>query len=320
KMAFPGSQDYFIMMDSLTFAVVNIPVSIISILINFFCVICMFFPQHSRERLRQPLNVLLGTLVACNVILQVCISVYTFMECGLLWSSNRVYGVIIEIILFSMRISVTSSLWLNVFYVCQIVPAECSVFICLKRNIKFFIYSAMIADKIFFMFGFSEGIALTVAETEFPHSYEYDSNATYTIQWDEVHAKIYTLYYIFIVNLWLRFSYLLLCLFVMLTSSCATILYLRKHMKSMEASSSSLSSPCLQRQMRVTITGIIQTFLYFLCSVWILIRDFVVFVLQQITFDLNGRICCSVVCLYSLGSTVNLCVGQKIFRERAVEI
>ncbi|XP_053090513.1 taste receptor type 2 member 129-like [Pangasianodon hypophthalmus] len=306
-------------MDSLTFAVVNIPVSIISIIMNIFLLFCMFFPQQGTERLKQPLNILLGTLVGCNFTLQVCIFVYTIMESDLLWSSNIGYSVIIEIILFTMRTSVTSSLWLNVFYYCQIVPAQCSVFIFLKKNIRFFIYSALIADKIFFMLGFSEGIALTAARLELYDLYEYDFNITYTIQWDEAHAKMDTLYFMFRVDTWLRFSYLLLCLFVMSTSSCATILYLWKHMKSMEGSSSSFSSPRLQRQMRVTITGIIQTFLYFLCLVWILVRELLVFVFY-LSLDLNGHICCSVVGLYSFGSTINLCVGQTIFRQRVIEV
>ncbi|XP_047011863.1 taste receptor type 2 member 114 [Ictalurus punctatus] len=317
-MVFRGS-DQFIMMDSLTFAVVNIPVSIISIIMNIFLVFCMFFPRQRTERLKQPLNVLLGTLVGCNITLQACIFLYTFMESKLLLPSDMGSSVITEMILFTMRTSVTSSLWLNVFYYCQIVPAQWSVFIYLKRNIRFFIYSALIADKIFFMFGFSEGIALTAVQVELYDLYEYDLNMTYTIQRDEAHTKMDKLYFIFQVDMWLRFSYLLLCLFVMLTSSCATILYLRKHMKSMERSSSAFSSPRLQRQMRVTITGISQTFLYFLCLAWILVRELLVFVFSQ-SLDFNGHICCSVVCLYSFGSTINLCVGQTIFRQQIVEV
>ncbi|KAK2849875.1 hypothetical protein Q7C36_008658 [Tachysurus vachellii] len=303
------------MMDFLSFALVNIPVSIISIILNIFLVFCMFFPQQGTERLKQPLNVLLGTLVGCNSTLQICIFVYVIMESEIILSGVIGFSVVVEMILFTVRTSVTSSLWLNVFYYCQIVPAQHSVFICLKRNIRCFIYTALIADKIFFMFGFSEGIALSLAFVELYDLYEYDFNITYTNKWDEAHAKLDTVIFFFSVDVWIRFCYLLLCLIVMMTSSCATIFYLRKHMKSMQGSSSTISSPRLQRQMRVTVTGIIQTVLFLLCSVWILMRELLVFVFD-LNVDLNGHIYCSVVCLYTFGSTVNLCVGQTIFRQR----
>lgn len=209
--------------------------------------------------------------------------------------------------LFTMRTSVTSSLWLNVFYYCQIVPAQCWIFICLKRNIRFFIYSVLIADKFLFMFGFSEGIVLTAARVELYDLYEYDFNITYTTQWDDAHAKMDTLYFMFMTDMWIRFSYLLLCLFVMLISSSVTIHYLRKHMKSMEGSSSNYFSS--RRLWRVTITAIIQTFLYFLCLVWILVRELLEFVFY-LPIDLNGHICCSVVCLHPLLTCV---LARKYF-------
>ncbi|TSK92900.1 hypothetical protein Baya_5614 [Bagarius yarrelli] len=303
-------------MDSFTFAVVNIPVSIISIIQNIFLAFCIFFPQQRTEQLKKPLNVLLGTLVGCNSTLQVCIIVYVVMECDIILPSYMAYSFVVEMILFAMRTSVTSSLWLNVFYYCQIVPAQHPVLICLKRNLLLFIYTALIADKIFFMVGFSEGLALVQAFKDFYDLYDYDFNITYTVQWHEAYANLKVVKFVFFVDMWIRFIYLLLCLIVMLTSSCATILYLRRHMKSLEES---LSSPRLQRQMRVTMTSIIQTSLYLLCSVFILVRELLVFAFDM-SFDLNGHICCSVVCVYTFGSTINLCVGQTIFRQRVINV
>lgn len=76
-----------------------------------------------------------------------------------------------------MRTSLTSSFWLNVFYYCQIVPAPQSFFVCLKRNIRFFICSALIADKIF-LFGFSASITCSAVHAKL--FCENDLSTTYT--------------------------------------------------------------------------------------------------------------------------------------------
>lgn len=296
-------------MDFLTFVLVDTSVSVITIFVNIFLVICMFFPQEGTERLKQPLNVVLGTLIGCNITLQVCIFLYIIA----IFYSTRflVYGVIVEMLFFTMRTSVTSSLWLNVFYYYQIVPAHHPVSVYLKRNIQFFIYSSIIAEKIFFLFGFCGNIASSVLYDQLFYS------GFYTTQWNA--TKFDTMDFFLSVDMWLQCGYLSLCLCVMLTSSCATILYLQKHMKSMEGSSSSFSSPRLQRQMRVTITGIIQTFLFFFCLVWMIVKELFELVFYQ-NIDSDGFIGCTVVCLFTFGTTLNLCVGQTIFRQRVFEI
>ncbi|XP_053089830.1 taste receptor type 2 member 114-like [Pangasianodon hypophthalmus] len=287
-----------------------IPVSTVTILVNIFLIFCMCFQEQGTEHLKQPLNVLLGTLVGCNITFHVCIFLFSIVN---RYSGFLVYVVIEEILFLTMKTSATSSLWLNVFYYYQIVPAQYSVFIYLKRNIRLSIYSFMIAEKIFFLFGFSENIAFCAFFDQL-----YNSEF-FTTQWNETSAKLDRLYDCILVDTWLRCGYLLLCLCVMLTSSCATILYLRKHVKSIEGSSSSFSSPRLQRQMRVTLTGIIQTFLFFLCLVWMIVRELFELLGNQ-NIDFYSYIGCTVVCLYSFGTTINLCVGQTIFRNRVFKV
>ncbi|KAI5107320.1 taste receptor, type 2, member 201, tandem duplicate 1, partial [Silurus meridionalis] len=295
-------------MDTLTFALVNIPVSAITSFMNFFFVFCMVFPQQGKERLRQPLNVLLGLLVGGNITLQICIFLYivtVFYVDGIL-----VFAVIAEMLFFTMRTSVTSSLWLNVFYYCQIVPAQCSVFIFLKRNIRIFIYSSIIAEKIFFLLGFSGRVEYIVL------CQQQLNTASNTTPWHEIRAKMMKLDDFLAVEVWLQCAYLLLCLFVMLTSSCVTILYLQKHMDRMKESSSSFSSPCLQKQMRVTITGVLQTFIYFLCLTWMIVRELLQLIFYE-DIDNSSFISCTIICFYSFGTTFNLGVGQQIFRQHA---
>ncbi|XP_053089831.1 uncharacterized protein LOC128318306 [Pangasianodon hypophthalmus] len=295
-------------MDYLPFNFVIILLSVIGLLMNIFLVFCMFFPQQRTRRLKQPLNVLLGTLVGCSITLQLCNLTCAIMSFS---SGFMSYFIIIQLAYFTMRSSVTSSFWLNVFYYCQIVPANHSVFICLKRNNRFFIYSALIADKIFFLIGFSAGITCSAVHAEL--FCENDHNTTYTQFNETQNAKMDTLQVVFAIDSWIRCGYLLLCLFVMLTSNCVTILYLQKHMKSMEGSN--FSSARVKRQMRVKITGIIQTLLSFFCLVWMIVDD----LLPQY-INLYAYIYGTVGCFYSLGTTINLCVGQTIFRSCVVKV
>lgn len=296
-------------MDYLAFDAVTIFMSIVNFFINIFLLFSVFFKQQRLRRLKQPLNVLLGTLLGCNITFQLCNCICSITDFFPLGFTD--YVIIIEIALFTVRTSVTSSMWLNVFYFCQIVPAKRSFFIFLKKNIRGFIYSALIADKIFFLFELFSAIACSVIYVV-PH--ENNLNTTYT-QFDDIHnAKLNALLVISTVVMWLHCVYLSLCICIMLSSNCATILYLQKNLKCMKGSRSSLS-PRLQRQMRVTITGIVQTFLSFLCLVWMIVEDALIYYLYS-----NGYIYGTVISIYSLGTTINLCIGQTVFRQRVVEI
>uniref|UniRef100_A0A8C4ZU97 Taste receptor type 2 n=1 Tax=Gadus morhua TaxID=8049 RepID=A0A8C4ZU97_GADMO len=112
--------------------------------------------------------------------------------------------------------------------------------------------------------------------------------------------------------------YMFLCLFVMMISCFAKAHYLNKHMKNLSVSDGSLSSPRLHSQIRVTVTGILQELLCFLCAMWIIVDVMSVYLSSYFFFD--HYITFTVINLYILGSTVNLGVGQTLFRKRAVHI
>ncbi|XP_017546940.2 uncharacterized protein LOC108423848 [Pygocentrus nattereri] len=283
------------------FHLVNVPLSVVSILMDIFFVFCMVFPQQGQPQMKQPLNVLVGSLVGCNTALHFC--VLLFVISGFTYSlsayfdSVGLYYFTAECLLFTMRTSVTSYLWLNVFYYCQIVPAKHSLLILLRKNIRLFVYSALIFDKFIFLYGVATSVVRYLIITPYTTTYEEKNAVKHAVG----------------VDFWSRLVYFLFSLCVMLTSSCATVLYLWRHMKNME--DSSRSSPHLQSQMRVTITGIVQILLYFLCSVWLIIDD-IAYHLASADFDSKAHIICTVITLYSFGTNINLGVGQSIFRER----
>ncbi|XP_064167614.1 uncharacterized protein LOC135241288 [Anguilla rostrata] len=109
-------------------------------------------------------------------------------------------------------------------------------------------------------------------------------------------------------------SYFILCVIAMTSSSCATVLYLWKHMKTMQATpSSSFSSPHLQSQWRVTITGIIQAGLYTFSSLWIILDYFIP---EFVDFEILG----TVISFFSVGTMINFGFGQTLFRQRAADL
>ncbi|XP_030643478.1 taste receptor type 2 member 8-like [Chanos chanos] len=213
---------------------------------------------------------------------------------------------------FLAAVSMTSSVWLNVFYYSQIVPAHRSFFIWMKKNIKMVIFCALVINKIYFFFNVvTDSFAVSIIQ----NIQGMDINAT-DINLEASLRQLDALIVISRVKLWLDFIYIFLSLCVMSASSFATVRYLQHHMKSMKMRGNSFSSPRLRSQMRVTITGITQGLLYFATMLWILIRGLFIFYSSD-QFDQNDYIVYTVITLYSFGTAVNLGVGQSLFRQRA---
>uniref|UniRef100_A0AAR2LUY7 Taste receptor type 2 n=1 Tax=Pygocentrus nattereri TaxID=42514 RepID=A0AAR2LUY7_PYGNA len=237
----------------------------------------------------------------------------------LLYSFGTAINMGIDLVLFSVRASVTCSLWLNVFYYSQIVPAQHSVSIWLKKNIRVFTYFALILDKTYNLFGFIINISDNAVFFTECFKYTAGVNNTDATQ-NRTFATSILLSNMVLINFWIRLGLTLLNLCAMSAASCATTLYLWRHVKSMEKnSSSSLSSPHLRKQMRVTITGIIQALLYFICSTWMTL-DALLRVKLPIFFDMDRHIFCTVISLYSFATTINVCVGQTTFRQRVIRL
>ncbi|CAB1350131.1 unnamed protein product [Coregonus sp. 'balchen'] len=129
----------------------------------------------------------------------------------------------------------------------------------------------------------------------------------------ENHVLLHTL----IASQSLKGIYMLFGLCVMVGSSCATAHYLHRHMKSMKESGSPFSSTRLHSQMRVTIAGILQGMIYFFTAVWIFIH-YSSNVLSSTSFD--DKTLYTVISLYKFGTTLNLGIGQAVFRQRAADI
>ncbi|XP_031669597.1 uncharacterized protein LOC116359863 [Oncorhynchus kisutch] len=229
--------------------------------------------------------------------------------------------------------SMSTSVWLNFFYYTQIVPAQRALFTWVKRNIKSIIYWGLFGDGMFFMFQFAvratgvfyssgEGPANTTGFTSTNGTANVSPkkvllNNTTTLANATDAASLTVLLHTLTASECLKIIYVFFCLCVMVGSSCATVCYLHRHMKSMKESGSPFSSPRLHSQMRVTIAGILQGILFLFTALWIFIhyssKD-----LSSTSFDDN--ILYTVISLYKFGTTLNLGIGQAVFRQRAADI
>uniref|UniRef100_A0A673XSJ5 Taste receptor type 2 n=1 Tax=Salmo trutta TaxID=8032 RepID=A0A673XSJ5_SALTR len=221
------------------------------------------------------------------------------------------------IMVYMAATSMSTSVWLNFFYYTQIVPAQRALFTWVKRNIKSIIYWGLFGDRMFFMFQFA-----VRAAGEFYSSGEGPTNSTgftstYSTPKDDAAFLKDVLLDASTASLFLEMIYVFFCLCVMVGSSCATVCYLHRHMKSMKESGSPFSSPRLHSQMRVTIAGILQGIIFFFTAVWILIH-YLSNVLSSTYFD--DKTLYTVISLYMFGTTLNLGIGQVVFRERAADI
>ncbi|CDQ61994.1 unnamed protein product [Oncorhynchus mykiss] len=296
-------------MDELAYIIVNGPLAIVNILVNLFFAFCLFCPPRGREGLKQPVKLLLGFLVFCTTIFLV--SLIT-VECVWLLTYSEEIQYVDMLVLFTAFTSMSTSVWLNFFYYTQIVPAQRALFIWVKRNIKIIIYWGLFVDRIFFLFDLAVNTSLVYCFKDV----EGNDNITYTSTNDTVSGSTDGLYYTVLVCFYCKVIYMFFCLCVMVGSSWVTVCYLYRHMKSMKESGSTFSSPRLHSQMRVTITGILQGILYFLCALWIFISFF------SINFSMvfNYTFFNTVISLYMFGTTVNLGIGQSVFRQRAADI
>ncbi|KAG7331715.1 hypothetical protein KOW79_005684 [Hemibagrus wyckioides] len=155
---------------------------------------------------------------------------------------------------YTIRVSMPTTLWLNIFYCTQIVPGRNAFFTWFKRNIRIIVYLIIIFTKIFFLFTFilefllSYGQPSKISEGNSTIKSSADIIGTARVKLSEILGTMDVLTTVLI----------FLGLTTMLIVNGATVCYLYRHIKKMTKSGKSMNSQVLQNQVRVTITGLIQ--------------------------------------------------------------
>nr|XP_055071748.1 uncharacterized protein LOC129452097 [Misgurnus anguillicaudatus] len=301
----------------LAYAIVNVLISVTTILINIFFICCMFSSQEGPENLQKPpLNVLLGSLIGCNLIINI-VNLF-FVDGDAVYMPVWISSICFIAVLNASRTSFTASLGLNVFYYFQIVPTRRPFLIWVKMHIKLLMYLMLFFENIFFLFA----LLWSVFQVDCSGSYVILNsstawNSTLNITTHDYQLTDGICYYLIMTDIGLRCIYSFVGIGIMVASNTSTVLYLWRHVRRMEDSSSS-SALHYQMQKRVTIMSIIQTLLFFFYSAGII--TYAIFFLNNIWFFLFDQMVFSSVAFYCFGITIILGVGQTKFRVRAANI
>ncbi|XP_029315228.1 uncharacterized protein LOC115026516 [Cottoperca gobio] len=104
----------------------------------------------------------------------------------------------------------------------------------------------------------------------------------------------------------------------MTVSSFSTAYYLHRHIRRVAQGTSYFATPKIQSQIRVTITGILQGVLYLLYATFSYFETFTNTL--SLHFVICSRISFTVSTLYIASTTVNLGIGQTLFRQRIADV
>lgn len=277
------------------FLSITVPLFFFNLIGNSFFAYCLIF-----SKLKQPLKLLLELLVCCAIAF---LAQFCFFYPDLVKENEDMFTgswVGLRLIVHS---TVACFVWLSFYYYIQIVPSQKTLQLWIKRNIRPFIYIALLLEEIFILFHGTIDAATWIIPTSYWNSShtEHSGNALYTS------SQV-----IFIINK----LHLLGCLSIMSVSNFSTVHYLYKHMK--RVALDSFCTPKMQSQMRATIAGISQYILF--------LFYFIYFSIDSITYrffsfvSLGPFISLAFSFLYMSGTTVNLAMGQTIFRQRAANV
>ncbi|XP_044222358.1 uncharacterized protein LOC122992576 [Thunnus albacares] len=269
-------------MNYLTCGLINGPIVILNIMANAFYLFCMVCPLCSSDRIKQPLKILLGSLVCCTITYLMSAIVVFFSE---LQAENYILLQTSYLVSLScLSTSMTSSVWLNFFYYTQIVPARRVLFIWIKKNINSIIYCIWLLERIYNLLDFT---------VMFLELLPFDSSGF---------SNNFTT------------AHFLFCLCVMVMSSGSIVVYL---CGVFAANGQPFPSSQFSGQVRVTVTGILQGVLYTICAVWTLYN----FLSQHSpNTSINPYIHFTIINLYMSGTTFSLGAGRAVFRQRAANI
>ncbi|XP_061926566.1 uncharacterized protein LOC133665319 [Entelurus aequoreus] len=315
------------------FLIINVPLGVFILAMNLFFLFCLGWPQGT-DRLKQPLRFLLELLIGSSSVYPVFLTL-TFLMMG-----NNKYGLVLFFMLrYSVNISMSGYVWLSFYYFAHIVPARRAFFDWLKRNIKVTIFMVLLLDCLVYLHDNVVEIAMVLISKPAVFTDDYnvtrdqipDNNGTWdqipdngtwkqipdkNVMWNRIpnssQLKLYRLVVYIITRVHMLTS---LCL--MIFSNITTLRYLQGHMRTMTQNGISVSRSRLRSWLRVCATGICQCVIFFSCAVFILLESITI---EYAAFYFGTAVLSTVTTLYIFGTTINLAVGQTVYRQRAVAL
>lgn len=288
-------------------------IAVFTTLINFVFVLCLICPSQG-EQIKQPLMLLLGTLVSSTTSFEISafLQLLAFMLLDVDWLLIPSYIMFV----FSLSTTMTSAVWLSFFYNTQIVPAKRVVSIWIKKNIKVIIYSIWLFEKMLCAFHL---IVSMVVESIFLSYEHYWMSVNSTLTRASQSNGLQHLQYFYHVSASVVNSHFYFCMCVMAIFNSSTIVYLCKHMHRMMVNGQPVVSPQLRRQLRVTVTCVLQGAMLICCTV-LSIKKYIdqgIFADAYSDLELQHF---TVIHFFMVCTTLSLGTGQAVFRQRAVNL
>lgn len=297
-------------MEFITCVGVNIPCAALGLGINLFYVFCMIFPLGQAMNTRQPLSTLLVLMIFSNSLFQVSLILYLSLSIsGASWNLQHATN---ASMFYAVRVSIPTTLWLNIFYCSQIVPFRTDFFLWLKRNIKLIVYLLVVCTNIYFLVYYILDFILVYDLS----SGVFGLNSTVESRSDIISGlRIQLDQFLDILDA-VTMALVFLGLTTMLAVTGTTGCYLYQHIKTMTKNGTSIHSQLLQNQVRVTITGFVQGLLYFLCSMGMFLDLYCTY--HKYKCDQN--VLWTIFSVYTLATTLNLGAGQSLFKQRITQL
>lgn len=299
-----------------TYVLVNGPLIFLTIMGNAFFIFCMTYPVQEKKT-KQPLKLLLWTLICCTIIFLVISVVQISIPVG----DIKVLYILNVAHILSLSSSMTSTVWLNFFYFTQIVPAQKAACIWIRKNIKPIIYCIWFFERVLIMFNTSALLAFHVAFRNFISGHTFNLTAvTERLTLEMLTLKVLPLPSILnLIATFLVHIHFLICLFIMMISCGFTVIYLSKHMRRMAQHGKPLSCPIFRSQVRVTVLGLLQGLLFIVYATWTVSEYISEETLNQIIAS-NSLSHFTVINIYMAATMFNMGAGHSVFRQRAADI
>uniref|UniRef100_A0A674MSW2 Taste receptor type 2 n=1 Tax=Takifugu rubripes TaxID=31033 RepID=A0A674MSW2_TAKRU len=277
------------------YQLIMFPLSGINFFLNIFYIHCLI---SNRQKLRQPLKLLLCFLIGCSATFSIHLALWSPILVEMDGSSIP-HHFFWMLIIFFTHSSMTCSGWMSIYAYVKVVPSKRALLIWIKRNIKSVVYLFFFSQETLIIFEASLKISTLVLDDTV-----FNKLPSHLIKLAKATMIMNEVYFV-------------ICLFIMSLSSLSTAIYLSRHLRRMASKVRSCS--LFRSQVRVTVTGILQGALYVLLSTWILSHYFFYDIAAgPAAYMTLANI--TVINVYMMGTIVNLGVGQAVFRQRAVDL
>lgn len=281
------------------FVSINSPLVVLNLIANGFYAFCLAFPRSSEAKLKQPLKTLLNFLV-WNAIAFLAY-LFCLYEVVTYPGSPMLYVVSLTVLLCNVHSSIMTSALLGFYYYIQIVPLHRAFFLWVKKNIKRVVYAVLLYQELFiFLNGLVNGVNMLSGPSG-------GCNGTL----DESCLKDTS--FISLVSFFVVQLHILACLVIMTVFNFSLVHYLICHIKNV--AHGGVLTPKIGRQLRVTICSVFQGLLYFVYCTFYFLGEFTSRFSSG--YVLGIWVTLTVNTLYISGTTVNIGIGQAVFRKRA---